>query len=262
LTPLCLHDRAQLASLFRRNPALHAYALGDLDDFFWPYTQWYGLERDGDLRQAVLLYTQEDPPVVQAITDNTDEMRALLLSLLPMLPARLSLHLSQGLRPALASHYSFHSLLTHRKLVLRDPSALAGIRADDVVRLAPCDADDAQAFYDDTYPGHWFAPRMLQTGQYFGVRRQGAWVCMAGVHVYSPAQRVAALGNVVTRPDARGQGLATRVCAALCRSLLEATDTIGLNVEQGNAPALACYKRLGFVPVGVHEEMVAVRGLA
>ncbi len=259
MTTICLHDRARLASFFRHNPALHAYALGDLDDFFWPHTQWYGLEVEDELRQVVLLYTGEDPPVVQAITEHPQEMRTLLSLLLPLLPARVFLHLSRDLRPALASHYSFHFPTTHLKLVLRDPSALAGIKTDDVVRLTPGDADDILAFYNHSYPGHWFQPRMLESGQYFGVRRQGAWACVAGVHVYSPMQRVAALGNVVTHPKWRGQGLAAQVCAALCQSLSETTDTIGLNVQQDNAPALACYQRLGFVPVGVYEEMTAVR---
>ncbi len=259
MTPICLHDRAQLAAFFGRNSALHAYALGDLDPFFWPHTQWYGLEEGDDLRQAVLLYTREIPPVVQAITECPDEMRALLSALVPLLPARVFLHLSRDLRPALASYYSFHAISTHLKLVLRDVSAAAKVNTDGVARLAPSDADELQLFYNHSYPGHWFQPRMLETGQYFGIRRQGAWASVAGVHVYSPAQRVAALGNVVTRPDLRGQGLATQVCAALCRSLAETTDTIGLNVQQDNAPALRCYQNLGFVPIGIYEEMTAVR---
>lgn len=259
MTVTCLHDRAHLAAFFGRNPALHAYALGDLDDFFWPHTQWYGLEVCDGLRQVVLLYTREDPPVLQAITEHPAEMLALLSLLVPLLPARLFLHLSPGLRPALAPHYSFHSPSTHLKLVLRDTSALAQISTKGVVRLDRADAGELLAFYDHTYPGHWFGAHMLETGQYFGVRQDGRWAAVAGVHVYSPAQRVAALGNVVTHPDARGQGLATRVCAALCRSLMEATDTIGLNVQEGNAPALACYRKLGFVRVGVYEEMTAIR---
>lgn len=164
MTPLCLHNRTQLAAFFRRSPALHSYALGDLDDFFWPYTQWYGLEKDGELRQVVLLYTRENLPVVQAITEDAGEMRALLSSLLPLLPTRMFLHLSQDLRPALASHYSFQSPSKHLKLVLRDVSALANINTDDVVRLTVADAGDVLAFYDHSYPGHWFQARMLETG--------------------------------------------------------------------------------------------------
>jgi hypothetical protein len=36
-----VHDRAELAALLRKDAAPHAYQLGDLDDFFWPFTTWY-----------------------------------------------------------------------------------------------------------------------------------------------------------------------------------------------------------------------------
>jgi hypothetical protein len=33
-----LHDRAKIAAVLSADPYCQAYALGDLDDFFWPYT--------------------------------------------------------------------------------------------------------------------------------------------------------------------------------------------------------------------------------
>jgi len=42
MTIVELRDRDELASFFRRRPAVHAYELGDLDDFFWPHTRWFG----------------------------------------------------------------------------------------------------------------------------------------------------------------------------------------------------------------------------
>ena len=41
-----LHDRATLEAFLRRDAALHLYSLGDLDDFFWPFTTWHGLEEE------------------------------------------------------------------------------------------------------------------------------------------------------------------------------------------------------------------------
>ncbi|MEM7348809.1 MAG: hypothetical protein AAF485_31655 [Chloroflexota bacterium] len=38
LRPISIHSKEQLTDFFRQNPYLHIYALGDLDDFFWPYT--------------------------------------------------------------------------------------------------------------------------------------------------------------------------------------------------------------------------------
>jgi predicted GNAT family acetyltransferase len=77
------------------------------------------------------------------------------------------------------------------------------------------------------------------------------------VHVHAPTYRVAALGGIATRPDARGKGLAGVVTAGLCKSLLEAADDIGLNVKADNAPAIRCYRRLGFEVIGSYEEFMA-----
>ena len=54
---------------------------------------------------------------------------------------------------------------------------------------------------------------MLETGKYFGIRREGILVSVAGIHVYSPEYDVAALGNITTHPDFRGQGLGRKVTA-------------------------------------------------
>lgn len=72
--------------------------------------------------------------------------------------------------------------------------------------------------------------------------------------IYAPTLRVAALGNIATSPRARGRGLAGRVTGALCRDLQGEGVRVGLNVAVGNAAAIACYRRLGFVEVAEYEE--------
>jgi predicted GNAT family acetyltransferase len=120
--------------------------------------------------------------------------------------------------------------------------------------LTPADVEDLQTFYQASYPGNWFDPRMLETGQYFGVRRTGKLVSAGGVHVYSPQYNAAALGNIATHPNFRGQGLATAVCAKICQLLLQTVSNIGLNVHVDNQSAITCYERLGFERIGVYGE--------
>lgn len=56
------------------------------------------------------------------------------------------------------------------------------------------------------------------------------------------------LYDVFTHPDARGQGLARRLCSALlARAVAAGARSAYLQVEAANTPARAVYHRLGFV---------------
>jgi predicted GNAT family acetyltransferase len=257
-----LRDRDELAAFLRRRPAVHAYALGDLDDFFWPHTRWLGASVDGRLAQVALLYDEPDPPVLLGLAEQPEqEMAELLLAAAERLPARLYAHLTPSLVDAIDSAFRpATEPAPHRKLGLVHPEALAPFDTEDVELLAPDDLDEVERFYAEAYPGTWFQPRMLETGRYVGIRRNGDLLCAAGVHVWSPTWGVAALGNVATHPGARGAGLATAACARLCRLLLDdGIHTISLNVRADNAAAIRAYKKLGFAHAADYVEVVLER---
>ncbi|HEX7974493.1 MAG TPA: GNAT family N-acetyltransferase, partial [Anaerolineales bacterium] len=249
------HDRSEIEAYLRRSPALHLYELGDLDDFFWPYTTWYAWAEGGTLRALFLVYTGTALPVLLALGEAPSEALAgLLKAARPFLPGRFYAHFSPGLAQVFDGERQFEPHGGYLKMVLSDPARLAGVQASGVQPLGPADLPEVEAFYRQAYPGNWFDPRMLETGCYYGVRRQERLACVAGVHVYSPVYRVAALGNIATLPEFRGQGLAGAATARLCQELRWRVDTVGLNVRRDNAPAIACYTRLGFTPCAEYEE--------
>jgi ribosomal protein S18 acetylase RimI-like enzyme len=254
-----LRDRDEIAAFLRRRPAVHAYALGDLDDFFWPHTRWLGWQADGGLEQVALVYDEPDPPVLLALAEEPgDAMAELLLAVGERLPRTVYAHLSPSLLEPIAPALAPASEpALHHKLGLVRPDALEAYDTVEVEVLAPGDLDEVERFYPSAYPGTWFHPRMLETGRYVGVRRDGDLACVAGVHVWSPTWRVAALGNVATLPEARGNGLATAACARLCRILLDdGIDTISLNVRADNEAAIRAYEKLGFVHAADYVEVV------
>jgi ribosomal protein S18 acetylase RimI-like enzyme len=255
LPSLELHDRHEIAAVLRRNAPAHVYELGDLDDFDWPFTRWFGWETDGTLDHAVLLYTLPSVPVLIAIADEPDgTMPALLGGVRNELPGRIYVHVTASLLDVLAERYAVETAEPHLKLALARPDLLDA-EAADVDVLGEDDLDDLMALYDDAYPETWFEPRLLATGRYVGIRRDGQLACVAGVHVHSPRWGVAALGNVATLPELRGQGLARGACAALCLLLLgDGIETIGLNVHRDNDAAVRAYTRLGFEPVTEYTE--------
>jgi ribosomal protein S18 acetylase RimI-like enzyme len=254
-----VRDREAIARFLRRRPAVHAYELGDLDDFFWPHTRWYASKLAGSIEQLALLYDEPDPPVLLAFAEAPETAMATLLgSIAQGLPASLYAHLSPGLVDALApTLVPATEPVAHRKLGLADPARLDDHDADDVELLGPSDLHEVEGFYARAYPGGWFHARMLETGRYVGIRRADALACVAGVHVWSPAWRVATLGNVATLPSARGQGLATAACARLCRVLLEdGIDVVSLNVRADNDAAIRAYEKLGFAHAADYVEVV------
>lgn len=264
MKPVCLHSKAEIAAVLRRNPLHHLYALGDLDDFFWPYTAWYGLRRDDQIQQIAFLYTGLELPVLHGIGEEPlADLRTLLQGLLPLLPRRVYAHLSGDAVEVLAPDYQVEPHGIYYKMALADPARLVRPGSGDAVALSAADLADLQALYRASYPGNWFDPRMLETGYYYGIRRGEQLVSVAGVHVYSAEYRVAALGNITTHPAWRGQGLAAATTARLCQALLRQVEHIGLNVRSDNAGALACYSGIGFRPIAAYGEyMLVARPLA
>lgn len=257
-----LHDKDIIEQFLRRNTPIHLYELGDLDDFFWPYTTWYALKEEGQIEQITLLYTGQVLPVLLAISDHREAMRRLLELLLPILPRRFYAHLSGDLANVFVRDYRMQSQGLHYKMALVDPSHLRFVDTSEVIALSTKDLHELQSLYHDSYPVNSFDPRMLETGHYYGIRRNDRLVAVAGVHVYSPRYKVGVLGNVTTHPDYRGQGLAKAVCAKLCVELLKTIDAVGLNVKADNASAIAAYRSLGFEMAGKYEEGLLTGHLA
>jgi ADP-ribose pyrophosphatase YjhB (NUDIX family)/RimJ/RimL family protein N-acetyltransferase len=254
-----LRDRDVIAGALRRRAAVHAYELGDLDDFFWPRTRWFGWRPGQEIEQVALVYDEPDPPVLLALADERERgMAELLRAIAWELPERVYAHLSPGLVDALAPRLVPEgNAALHRKLALVDHGRLAPYDSRDAVALSPADRDEVEGFYRAAYPGTWFQLRMLETGRYVGIRRDGVLVCVAGVHVWSPTWGVATLGNVATVPALRGSGLATAACARLCRVLLEdGIDVISLNVRADNLAAIRTYEKLGFAHAADYVEVL------
>lgn len=255
---VCLHEKTEIETFLRRHVALHIYGLGDLDAFFWPGTQWYGAQQDGEIRALALLYVAITPPVLLALAPPGElaPLRELLTDLIPLLPSKIYTHLSPGIESALQTAYQFHSHGLHSKMILTDPHRFRRYLTPDVVRLTPTHLPQMMALYDASYPDHAFDPRMLETGQFFGIWRDDQLASIAGIHVYSPEYRVAAIGNVTTHPAYRNQGLGKAVIASLLQSLMETVDHIGLNVKCDNHAAIHSYQQLGFDLIDTYHEIM------
>ena len=118
-------------------------------------------------------------------------------------------------------------------------------------RLSETDLIALQTLYADGVPDgnqpYFFYPSMLTEGVFYGLWEGSELIAVAGTHQVVQQESVAAVGNVYTRRDRRGKGLAAQLTSAVTAHLLEmGISTIVLNVEQSKPNARRVYERLGF----------------
>jgi ribosomal protein S18 acetylase RimI-like enzyme len=256
---ICLHEKKEIERFLVKDVFLHIYSIGDLDNFFWPYTIWYGFKPSGYIGAIALLYVGILPPTLLALSKEHDVMRELLIAIQHLLPDRFYAHLSPGLEIALDATHDFKSHGEHYKMALLDKTLTSSVDCSDIDRLSMKDLTSIQVLYKESYPGNWFDPRMLETNQYFGMWEEKRLVSISGIHVYSPQYKVAALGNITTLPTHRNKGYGKRVTARLCQSLIDESIQVGLNVKTDNNSAISCYQNIGFKTVASYEEFLVQR---
>jgi ribosomal protein S18 acetylase RimI-like enzyme len=246
-------NKNEIYSFLSRNKGLYLYLIGDLDDFFWPHTTWYIALVNGKIEAAALLYSGMAPSTFLLFHEGDlscpEEM---IRELLPELPEEFNVHLSPGLLESFGKENIIRNYGRNSRMILvKEP---VHITDEKIRRLERTDLAEIEKFYQLAYPANWFDSRMLETGKYFGYFDKGILAGIAGIHVYSPEYRIAALGNIATHPEFRGRKIAFKLTSVLCSDLRKDTDTIGLNVSSANTAAIKCYENAGFEIRGSYDE--------
>ena len=241
-----IKNRRILAAYFHQDFSLHAYSLGDLDDFYWSRVTCFGLDTFSGAEAVSVLYQGDGLPVLLAFSQPGLMNKDYFLQLSTLLPDQFYAHLSPNFDQFFADRYEMEDFGEHYKMSLEKPGLLFIPGMEKTSRLTEDDLPEMIKLYEVSYPGNAFDPRMILTEQYFGYRDQGKLVSIGGVHVYSQDFEVATLGNITTHPDFRNRGFGRVVTARICSSLLDSVNFIGLNVKCDNFHAINLYKSLGF----------------
>ncbi len=246
----------QIRAILNRDRNWCVYALGDLAPELFKHCRWYAVP-DGSA--LVLIYGAYDTPVL--LTTGAAAGVAGLLEEAGLEP-QLYLAIRPEILPLVQASHTVSQLTNMWRMTLtatdfKPPAPTA-------VRLTPADLPALERLYaDGNESGEaptFFLPTMVGDGVYFGVWEGPDLVAAAGTHLVTHPESVAAIGNVYTRRDRRGRGLATSTTGAVSAELLRLNlRTITLNVNQTNTPAVKAYQRLGFVNYCAYHEGLATR---
>ena len=113
----------------------------------------------------------------------------------------------------------------------------------EAVPLGPADAPEMLDLVARTRPGP-FAPHTVEMGAYYGIRRGGRLVAMAGERLRPPGWTE--ISAVCTDEEHRGQGLAARLVRHTAAGIRERGDTPFLHAAEVNTGAIRLYESIGF----------------
>ena len=243
-----LADPELLAPFMARDPLTYTFMLADLDHPWVDGCRYYAAG-DPTRPDAVLLDFRVRAMLVVMTAGDDQAARALLEQHHPTFPRRFRGLLPHGHYAPLVEGWDQQDPERMLRLGLQRGSFTPGPALDPRLSLVGLDRHDlieVSGLFQH-YPAAFFDDKLLATGYFRGIRTSaGELVSVAGVHIVSPARRVAILGNVVTHNDWRGLGLARICTSAVIQALPPEVEVTALNVAEGNAAGRRVYESLGF----------------
>ncbi len=143
----------------------------------------------------------------------------------------------------LRNHYEFEwQLKANRMIVDRDSFVPV---PDKTIPLKPSEVGNVNRLYSLEHSGN-FTASQIRRGLFRGIWDGESLVAVAGTHLIAPTYNIAYMGNVLTHPAYRSQGLGTECVSSVTDRLLKQCSEVVLNVESFNLPAVRTYTNLGY----------------
>ena len=210
-------------------------SLSELDNPFW--SSLCSRHRDIALRVGeVARYPAEFASflgVAQADANVADELESLVA------PGE-SVYLL-GVVPRAPNGWQLEAFRPLAQMICTNPIAV--IDGPDVVALTDAHRADVLALTALVYP-HYFRPRTMEMGCYFGIYQEGRLAAMVGERL--GMQTLQEISAVCTHPHFNGRGYARRLTALLSNDNLERGRTPFLHVSYENPRARKLYGQMGY----------------
>lgn len=246
-------DRELLHRFLVRDKIFAAYAIADMDDSEFDRTRW-GMAFEDDEPIALVMEYRGISPQPLFVMGDPDGVAGILRDVIRTRIAYLAA--KPEVVPGVREHYQVEAPAPMVRMSVDAASFIPVV--GDAVRLDQGDTGHLNRLYDLGITA-WLPAEVVAAGIYYGVRRGTRLISAAGTHVISPQYGIAAVGNVFTDREHRGQGLGRVVTSAVTSELLQSVDTVVLNVRADNPSALAVYRALGYRDASRFEERLVRR---
>ncbi len=235
-------------AILSQDPVWNCFALADLEPPLRDYSQFAIASQDESNERAICLILRH-PIIGQVLSPfgRREGVAAILKQL--ALPERPLIQAQEIHIPLLQRYYQSETTWKRMlRMAITSTSwrSLKSVPHRPAKQLTVSDLPALKNLYAQ-HPGSGFSADLFAQGMYFGAYEGERIIAAGGTHALVPAHRIAVLGNILTAPEARGQGYATAITAALVATLFEQHfSLVVLNVFEDNSHAIRIYQRLGF----------------
>ena len=146
-----------------------------------------------------------------------------------------------GPRPSVPPGYRLEDLGLLSQMIC--DARLPEVDGPEIAPLNEKHADKVLELTAQVYP-HYFRPRTIELGRYFGILEGGRLAAMIGERMGTTGFRE--ISAVCNHPDFTGRGYARRLLAFLSNDNLDRGETPFLHVSPTNTHAKALYERNGY----------------
>lgn len=235
-------------AILSQNPVWNCFALADLEQPLRDYSQFAIASQVESNEQAICMILRH--PIIGEVLSPFGKEEGIAAMLQQIALPEHPLIQAQESHVSLLQHY--YQPETIWKSILRMAITQGSLQSPQhtppqpIKQLTVADLPMLKELYtqhtESRFPAELFAQ-----GVYFGAEEGGRIIAAGGTHVLTPKYGIAVLGNILTAPEARGQGYATAITAALVETLFnQQFSLVILNVFADNGNAFRVYQRLGF----------------
>ncbi|MEJ7746513.1 MAG: GNAT family N-acetyltransferase [Luteimonas sp.] len=146
-----------------------------------------------------------------------------------------------GVAPTLPDGWQLEAYRPLAQMICTTP--LPVIDGPDIIELSGAHRADVLALTALVYP-HYFRPRTMDMGRYFGMYQDGRLAAMIGERLGTDAHTE--MSAICTHPDFHGRGYARRLTAMLTNDTLDHRRTPFLHVSHENIRAKQVYGQIGY----------------
>ena len=234
-----LTDKEEILSYLERERSYAAAAIAHLEPNLAVLSKWFLTKSHEDFALC-LISKSLSPSYMLALGD--EHTLDYLLASIP-LPGEVFVTFQPRHLSTIESFYDLDQCFRMMRMIVKKEDFIP--MAQEATRLHSSHIDELNRLYRQ-YGETTFAARQIRRGVYYGIWRDGHIVAVAGTHLISPTYGIAYVGNVLTHPEYRNQGLATICTSAVTADLLDHCREVVLNVEPQNLPAIRAYGNLGY----------------